>query len=111
MALSLFFPLTQVAAEKMAQALAERSCELQLLRQHVLGKDPAGTQPAGARPLKQDKQPIQVRIMLRVSLPVALGLQKELIATEGNRRGKSTTENDRNESGITEKTSYRRRRN
>ncbi|XP_064575389.1 myomegalin isoform X5 [Zonotrichia leucophrys gambelii] len=50
---------SRVAAEKMAQALAERSSELQLLRQHVLGKDPAGTQSAGARPLKQDKQPIQ----------------------------------------------------
>uniref|UniRef100_A0A8C5IIZ1 Phosphodiesterase 4D interacting protein n=1 Tax=Junco hyemalis TaxID=40217 RepID=A0A8C5IIZ1_JUNHY len=51
---------SRVAAEKMAQALAERSSELQLLRQHVLGKDPVGTQSAGARPLKQDKQPIQV---------------------------------------------------
>ncbi|KAL2301734.1 hypothetical protein Nmel_011128, partial [Mimus melanotis] len=50
---------SRVTAEKMAQALAERSCELQLLRQHVLGKEPAGTQSAGARPLKQDKQPIQ----------------------------------------------------
>ncbi|XP_059333747.1 myomegalin isoform X4 [Ammospiza nelsoni] len=52
---------SRVAAEKMAQALAERSSELQLLRQHVLGKgkDPVGTQSAGARPLKQDKQPIQ----------------------------------------------------
>ncbi|XP_036244017.1 myomegalin [Molothrus ater] len=46
---------SRVAAEKMAQALAERSSELQLLRQHVLGKDPVGTQSAGARPLKQDK--------------------------------------------------------
>lgn len=63
MALSLIFPLNQVAAEKMTQALAERSHELQLLRQHVLGKDLVGTQSAGARPLKQDKQPIQVRIM------------------------------------------------
>ncbi|XP_068055355.1 myomegalin isoform X12 [Anomalospiza imberbis] len=50
---------SRVAAEKMAQALAERSCELQLLRQHVLGKDPVGTQSAGARPLKQEKKPIQ----------------------------------------------------
>uniref|UniRef100_A0A8U8BH95 CDK5 regulatory subunit-associated protein 2/Myomegalin coiled coil domain-containing protein n=1 Tax=Geospiza parvula TaxID=87175 RepID=A0A8U8BH95_GEOPR len=70
---------SRVAAEKMAQALAERSSELQLLRQHMVGKDPVGTQSAGARPLKQDKQPIQVRIMHCVSLPVALGLQKELI--------------------------------
>lgn len=47
----------------MARALAERSCELQLLRQHVLGKESVGTQLAGARLLKQDKQPIQVRIV------------------------------------------------
>ncbi|KAM9280114.1 myomegalin [Cariama cristata] len=50
---------SRVAAEKMAHALTERSCELQLLRQHVLGKEPVGTQSAGARLLKQDKQPIQ----------------------------------------------------
>uniref|UniRef100_A0A8B9M3M0 Phosphodiesterase 4D interacting protein n=1 Tax=Accipiter nisus TaxID=211598 RepID=A0A8B9M3M0_9AVES len=30
---------SRAAAEKMAHALAERSCELQILRQHVLGKD------------------------------------------------------------------------
>lgn len=110
MALSLIFSLNQVAAEKMAQALAERSCELQLLRQHMLGKEPVGTQSPGARPLKQDKQPIQVRIRHCVSLPEALGLQKELVAAEGNRREKSTTENGRNERGVTKKTSYRRRR-
>ncbi|XP_042663096.1 myomegalin isoform X2 [Tyto alba] len=50
---------SRAAAEKMAQALAERSCELQLLRQHMLGKEPVGTQSAGARLLKQDKQPVQ----------------------------------------------------
>ncbi|XP_029818145.1 myomegalin-like isoform X1 [Manacus vitellinus] len=50
---------SRVAAEKMAQALAERSCELQLLRQHMLGKEPFGTHLAGARLLKQHKQPIQ----------------------------------------------------
>ncbi|XP_027514277.1 myomegalin-like isoform X8 [Corapipo altera] len=50
---------SRVAAEKMAQALAERSCELQLLRQHVLGKEPFGTHLAGAGLLKQHKQPIQ----------------------------------------------------
>ncbi|XP_061859147.1 myomegalin [Colius striatus] len=50
---------SRAAAEKMAQALAERSCELQLLRQHKLGKEPVGTQGAGARLLKQDKQPTQ----------------------------------------------------
>ncbi|KAM6396620.1 myomegalin [Pluvialis apricaria] len=50
---------SRMAAEKMARALAERSCELQLLRQHVLGKESVGTQSAGARLLKQDKQPVQ----------------------------------------------------
>ncbi|KAM6305704.1 myomegalin-like [Aegotheles albertisi] len=50
---------SRTAAEKMAHALAERSCELQLLRQHVMGKEPVGTQSAGAWLLKQDKQPIQ----------------------------------------------------
>lgn len=62
----------------MAHALAERSHELQLLRQHVLGKEPGGTQSAGARLLKQDKQPIQVRIVPCVPLPVASGLQRGL---------------------------------
>ncbi|XP_010158093.1 PREDICTED: myomegalin-like [Eurypyga helias] len=50
---------SRTAAEKMAQALAERSCELQLLRQHVLGKEPVGTQLAGVSLLKQDRQPLQ----------------------------------------------------
>ncbi|XP_064003297.1 myomegalin isoform X2 [Pogoniulus pusillus] len=50
---------SRVAAEKMAQALAERSCELQLLRQHVSGKEPVGTQSSGGRLLKQDRQPVQ----------------------------------------------------
>ncbi|XP_010081981.1 PREDICTED: myomegalin-like [Pterocles gutturalis] len=50
---------SRVAAEKMVHALSERSHELQLLRQHLLGKEPVGTQLAGARLLKQDKQPIQ----------------------------------------------------
>ncbi|KAM6415099.1 myomegalin isoform 1-T1 [Rhynochetos jubatus] len=50
---------SRTAAEKMAHALAERSCELQLLRQHVLGKEPVGTRLAGASVLKQDKQPVQ----------------------------------------------------
>uniref|UniRef100_A0A8C0B4G2 CDK5 regulatory subunit-associated protein 2/Myomegalin coiled coil domain-containing protein n=1 Tax=Buteo japonicus TaxID=224669 RepID=A0A8C0B4G2_9AVES len=49
---------SRAAAEKMAHALAERSCELQILRQHVLGKEPVGTQSAGTRLLKQDKQGI-----------------------------------------------------
>nr|XP_030135605.3 myomegalin isoform X2 [Taeniopygia guttata] len=69
---------SRVAAEKMAQALAERSHELQLLRQHVLGKDPVGTQSAGARPLKQDKQPIQ-EIMQRAcgATAIAGSLQED----------------------------------
>ncbi|XP_071421787.1 myomegalin isoform X3 [Pithys albifrons albifrons] len=50
---------SRAATEKMAQALAERSCELQLLRQHTLGKEPVGTHLTGARLLKQDRQPIQ----------------------------------------------------
>ncbi|XP_065529993.1 myomegalin isoform X1 [Lathamus discolor] len=50
---------SRVAAEKMVHALTERGSELQLLRQHVLGKEPVGTQSAGASLLKQDKQPIQ----------------------------------------------------
>ncbi|XP_065505111.1 putative neuroblastoma breakpoint family member 8 isoform X2 [Caloenas nicobarica] len=50
---------SRAAAEKMAHALAERSCELQLLREHMLGKEPVGTQSAGVRLLKRDKQPIQ----------------------------------------------------
>ncbi|XP_035393226.1 myomegalin isoform X4 [Cygnus atratus] len=51
---------SRTAAEKMAHALAERSCELQLLRQHVLGKEPFRTQSAGTSLLKQDKQqPLQ----------------------------------------------------
>ncbi|XP_054239892.1 myomegalin-like isoform X2 [Indicator indicator] len=49
---------SRVAAEKMAEALAERSCELQLLRQHVLGKQPVWTQVPGGRLVKEDKQPI-----------------------------------------------------
>uniref|UniRef100_A0A8C4V049 Phosphodiesterase 4D interacting protein n=1 Tax=Falco tinnunculus TaxID=100819 RepID=A0A8C4V049_FALTI len=61
---------SRAAAQKMAHALAERSCELQLLRQHMLGKEPVGMQSVGARLSKQDKQPVQVRIMPCVSLPV-----------------------------------------
>uniref|UniRef100_A0A8B9TIK0 Short myomegalin-like EB1 binding protein N-terminal domain-containing protein n=1 Tax=Anas platyrhynchos TaxID=8839 RepID=A0A8B9TIK0_ANAPL len=50
---------SRTATEKMAHALAERSCELQLLRQHLLGKEPLRTQSAGSSLLKQDKQPLQ----------------------------------------------------
>ncbi|XP_047936204.2 myomegalin isoform X2 [Anser cygnoides] len=51
---------SRTATEKMAHALAERSCELQILRQHVLGKEPLRTQSAGTSLLKQDKQqPLQ----------------------------------------------------
>lgn len=52
----------------MAHALAERSCELQLLRQHLLGKEPLRTQSAGTSLLKQDKQPLQVRVVCCVLL-------------------------------------------
>ncbi|XP_068879849.1 myomegalin isoform X3 [Aphelocoma coerulescens] len=68
---------SRVAAEKMAQALAERSCELQLLRQHLLGKDPVGTQSAGARPLKQDKQSIQEILQRACGTTVVAGSPQE----------------------------------
>ncbi|XP_041276074.1 myomegalin-like isoform X8 [Onychostruthus taczanowskii] len=68
---------SRVTAEKMAQALAERSHELQLLRQHVLGKDPVGTQSAGARPLKQDKQPIQEILQRAYGATVIAGSPQE----------------------------------
>ncbi|KAM4773098.1 myomegalin isoform 8-T8 [Cyanocitta cristata] len=68
---------SRVAAEKMAQALAERSCELQLLRQHLLGQDPVGTQSAGARPLKQDKQSIQEILQRACGTTVVAGSPQE----------------------------------
>ncbi|KAM7046560.1 myomegalin isoform 4-T4 [Acridotheres tristis] len=68
---------SRVAAEKMAQALAERSCELQLLRQHVLGKEPPRTQSAGARPLKQDKQPVQEILQRACGATVISGSPQE----------------------------------
>lgn len=71
----------------MVHALAERNCELQLLRQHVLRKKPVGIQATGTSLLKQDKQqPVQVRVTYCV-LPVFLGLQRELTATGGTERG------------------------
>ncbi|XP_031973102.1 myomegalin-like isoform X5 [Corvus moneduloides] len=76
-ALSTKEQLSRVAAEKMAQALAERSCELQLLRQHLLGKDPAGTPSAGARPLKQDKQSIQEILLRACGTTVVAGSPQE----------------------------------
>uniref|UniRef100_A0A8C3JIV1 Short myomegalin-like EB1 binding protein N-terminal domain-containing protein n=1 Tax=Calidris pygmaea TaxID=425635 RepID=A0A8C3JIV1_9CHAR len=86
---------SRMAVEKMAHALAERSCELQLLRQHVLGKESIGTRLAGARLLKNDKQPIQVRTVHCISLPVASGFQRELMATGGNgREGTAELEKD-----------------
>uniref|UniRef100_A0A803YHU2 Short myomegalin-like EB1 binding protein N-terminal domain-containing protein n=1 Tax=Meleagris gallopavo TaxID=9103 RepID=A0A803YHU2_MELGA len=67
----------KATTEKMVHALAERNCELQLLRQHVLRKEPVGIQAPGTGLLKQDKQqPVQVRVMYSV-LPVVLGLQRE----------------------------------
>ncbi|KAM9378914.1 myomegalin isoform 2-T2 [Phaethornis superciliosus] len=68
---------SQMAAEKMAHALAERSSELQLLRQHVLGKEPVGTQSAGARLLQQDKQPIQ-EILQRAAGATAISRHPEV---------------------------------
>ncbi|XP_066180936.1 myomegalin isoform X3 [Sylvia atricapilla] len=68
---------SRVAAEKMVQALAERSCELQLLRRHMLGKDFGGTQSAGARPLKQDKQPIQEKLQRACGATVIAGSPQE----------------------------------
>ncbi|XP_063262773.1 myomegalin isoform X3 [Prinia subflava] len=68
---------SRVAAEKMAEALAERSCELQLLRQHVLGRDSVGTQSAGARPLKQDKQPVQEILQRACAATVIAGSPQE----------------------------------
>ncbi|XP_027752341.1 myomegalin-like isoform X11 [Empidonax traillii] len=62
---------SRAAAEKMAQALSERSCELQLLRQHVLGKEPFGTHLASARLLKQHKHPVQ-EILQRASGATAI---------------------------------------
>uniref|UniRef100_A0A8C3P5R8 Phosphodiesterase 4D interacting protein n=1 Tax=Cyanoderma ruficeps TaxID=181631 RepID=A0A8C3P5R8_9PASS len=76
-ALSIKEQQSRVAAEKMAQALAERSCELQLLRQHMLRKDPVGTQSAGARPLKQDKQPIQEILQRACGATVVAGSPQE----------------------------------
>ena len=50
----------KATTEKMVHALAERNCELQLLRQHVLRKEPVGIQAPGTGLLKQDKQqPVQ----------------------------------------------------
>ncbi|OXB57796.1 hypothetical protein ASZ78_000154 [Callipepla squamata] len=51
---------SKATTEKMVHALAERNCELQLLRQHVLRKEPVGIQATGTSLLKQDKQqPVQ----------------------------------------------------
>ncbi|XP_021260426.1 myomegalin-like isoform X6 [Numida meleagris] len=51
---------SKATTEKMAHALAERNCELQLLRQYVLRKEPVGIQATGTSLLKQDRQqPVQ----------------------------------------------------
>lgn len=82
-----FFP-AQTATEKMAHALAERSCELQLLRQHLLGKEPLRTQSAGTSLLKQDKQPLQVRVCCVFLFFFACGSRENLLLWEklGERR-------------------------
>lgn len=79
-----FFSLfNQATTEKMVHALAERNCELQLLRQHVLRKEPVGIEAPGTALLKQDRQqPVQVRVTYSV-LPAVLGLWRECIATGG----------------------------
>nr|XP_008161358.1 myomegalin isoform X3 [Chrysemys picta bellii] len=51
---------SRVAAEKMVQALAEKSGEVQFLRQQLVGKEPGKNPAADGRPLLQkDKQPFQ----------------------------------------------------
>lgn len=56
---------------------------MQLLRQHVLGKEPLRTQSAGTSLLKQDKQqPLQVRVVCCVLLPVALGSRENSLLWE-----------------------------
>uniref|UniRef100_A0A8B9EAK4 CDK5 regulatory subunit-associated protein 2/Myomegalin coiled coil domain-containing protein n=1 Tax=Anser cygnoides TaxID=8845 RepID=A0A8B9EAK4_ANSCY len=72
---------SRTATEKMAHALAERSCELQILRQHVLGKEPLRTQSAGTSLLKQDKQqPLQVRVVSVFALTASPAeLEKDLV--------------------------------
>ncbi|KYO39833.1 myomegalin-like isoform B [Alligator mississippiensis] len=51
---------SRIAAEKMVQALAERSCELQILRQQMMGKELGKNQRANAKLFQEDgEQPIQ----------------------------------------------------
>ncbi|XP_051480701.1 myomegalin-like isoform X2 [Apus apus] len=79
---------SRVAAEKISRALTERSCELQFLRQHLLGKEPVGTQSAGARLLQQDKQPIQ-EILQRACGATAIARPQQ--ADNSCRTGEVTT--------------------
>ncbi|XP_019357500.1 PREDICTED: myomegalin-like isoform X2 [Gavialis gangeticus] len=51
---------SRIAAEKMVQALAERSCELQILRQQMMGKELGKNHRANAKLFQEDgEQPIQ----------------------------------------------------
>ncbi|XP_072198832.1 myomegalin isoform X2 [Excalfactoria chinensis] len=63
---------SKATTEKMVHALAERNCELQLLRQHVLRKEPVGIQATGTSLLKQDKQQPVQEVMQRACGAAAL---------------------------------------
>ncbi|KAG6924516.1 phosphodiesterase 4D interacting protein-like, partial [Chelydra serpentina] len=67
---------SRVAAEKMVQALAEKSGEVQFLRQRLVGKEPGKNPAADSRLLLQkDKQPFQVGIVHWIVLSFACCLR------------------------------------
>ncbi|XP_046800969.1 myomegalin isoform X3 [Gallus gallus] len=69
---------SKATTEKMVHALAERNCELQLLRQHVLRKKPVGIQATGTSLLKQDKQqPVQEILQRACGAAALAGPQQE----------------------------------
>lgn len=82
----LAFPLRQMDAEKMVQALAERSGEVQFLRQRLVGKE-SGRNPAAEDKLllQKDKQPFQVGIVTGLLCPLH---GREVIAVAGEGCGK-----------------------
>lgn len=56
----------------MVQALAERSCELQILRQQMMGKELGKNQRANAKLFQEDgEQPIQVGVASWISVSSA----------------------------------------
>uniref|UniRef100_A0A7M4E600 Phosphodiesterase 4D interacting protein n=1 Tax=Crocodylus porosus TaxID=8502 RepID=A0A7M4E600_CROPO len=60
---------SRIAAEKMVQALAERSCELQILRQQMMGKELGKNHRANAKLFQEDgEQPIQVGVAPWISV-------------------------------------------